>query len=278
MLPLLRALRFSVAVALVAVVAVAVPAQRVSAMQPGFAIAAPDAAPPGYNHILCYTIKYGYQPQFGVTLTDQFFTKGFQTTITGPDIACTPAKKTLLYRHPITGFRTNGHYVCYPINNQPQPVNVTTKYGNQLELSSLTWLVPFTLCVPTYKRLVGLDEGAPPKGYTHLMVYYYETVISGIHGVVFKNALPSTTVTVQDQFYPSGFTTTLGNPWMLLTPTKKYYGKPRKVAPNGHWIWYSFSPPYAAQGARRYVNQLEKNSLTAYFPNWLMVPTYKYKP
>lgn len=58
----------------------------------------PDAAPQGYTHLLCYNVKYGQTMPYTVTLTDQFYAKGFQTAVTGPtEAACTPAKKTLLY-------------------------------------------------------------------------------------------------------------------------------------------------------------------------------------
>lgn len=102
--------------------------------------------------------------------------------------------------------------------------------------------------------------------------------MGSVHGVVFKNPLRMTTVKIVDKVYPGGFTTTLGNPYILLTPTKKVYAKPRKVTPNGHWIWYSFQPQSSVEQPRDYVNQLERNSLIAYFPDWLMVPIYKYKP
>ena len=87
--------------------------------------------------------------------------------------------------------------------------------------------------------------------------------MGSVHGVVFKNPLRMTTVKIVDQFYPGGFTTTLGNPYILLTPTKKVYAKPRKVTPNGHWIWYSFQPQSSVEQPRDYVNQLKRNSLMA---------------
>lgn len=274
-----RAFRFAAIAALVAA-ATAACAQPASATQLSFALGPNAALPPGYTHLLCYDIKYRSQAKYNVTLTDQFHPSGFQTTIAGPyAAACTPAKKTLLYRKPLSGFTPNGHFVCYPLNSPPQAVNATTRFSNQLQASSIIWIEPFALCVPTYKSLqMGGLEGAAPKGYTHLLVYDNQVTLGSLHGVVFKNALPSTTVTVADQFYPNGFTTTLGDPYILLTPTKKVYAKPRTVVPNGHWIWYEFSPQVTVEDSRNYVNQLEKNSLEAFFPNWLMVPTYKYKP
>ncbi|HLY01414.1 MAG TPA: hypothetical protein VKR56_02850 [Candidatus Cybelea sp.] len=273
-----RVFRFSV-VATLLVAAMAANPQPASAIQRNFLIR-PDAAPPGYTHLLCYNVKYGKEAQYNVTLTDQFYPDGFQTSIVGPtEAACTPAKKKLLYRKPLTGFTPNGHFVCYPLLYPPQGVDVTTRFSNQLQASSLLWVQPFALCVPTYKYSgAGLWEGAAPKGYTHLLVYDNQVTLGSLHGVVFQNALQATTVTIADQFYPNGFTTTLGNPYILLTPTKKIYAKPRKVVPNGHWIWYQFTPQTFVDDSRDYVNQLEKNSLTAYFPYWLMVPTYKYKP
>jgi hypothetical protein len=279
MVLLSRVFRFTAVVALLAA-ATAASTQAASAMQRNFSNIGPDAAPQGYTHLLCYNVKYGQTMPYSVTLTDQFYPKGFQTAVTGPtQAACTPAKKTLLYRKPITGFTPNGHFVCYPLKDPPQGVNVTTKYTNQLQAASLLWVQPFALCVPTYKYSgAGLSEDAAPKGYTHRLVYDYQVTMGSVHGVVFKNPLETTTVKIVDQFYPNGFTTTLGNPFILLTPTKKVYAKPRKVVPNGHWIWYSFQPQSTVEQPRDYVNQLEKNSLTAYFPDWLMVPTYKYKP
>ena len=154
-----------------------------------------------------------------------------------------------------------------------------TSYSNQLQASTTVWAQPVGLCVPTYKYLAtGVAEGAAPKGYTHLLVYDNYITIGSLQGVVFENPLQSTTVTVVDQFYPNGFTTTLGNPYALLTPTKKVYAKPRKVVPNGHWIWYQFTPQTHVDQSRNYINQLEKNSLTAFFPFYLMVPTHKYLP
>jgi hypothetical protein len=125
-------------------------------------------------------------------------------------------------------------------------VNVTTKYTNQLQASSLLWVQPFALCVPTYKYSgAGLSEGAAPKGYTHLLVYGYQVTMGSIHGVVFKNPVRMTTVKIVAQFYPSGFTTTLGNPYVLLTPTKKVYAKPRTVTPMaiGSGTRSSHNPP-----------------------------------
>ena len=92
-----RVFRFTAIVALLSAAAAA-SIQPASAMQRNFSRVGPDAAPQGYTHLLCYNVKYGQTMPYNVTLTDQFYPKGFQTAVTGPtEAACTPAKKTLLY-------------------------------------------------------------------------------------------------------------------------------------------------------------------------------------
>jgi hypothetical protein len=74
-----------------------------------------DAAPAGYDHILCYVAEF--QNPFtpvNVKLRDQFYSGGFVASLQLSNYVCTPAKKTLDNRKPITGFKPNGHYVCYP--------------------------------------------------------------------------------------------------------------------------------------------------------------------
>jgi hypothetical protein len=279
----LRFFGFALAAAILIVLAAA-PGQQASARPRGFApmITSDAGAPKGYDHLLCYVTKQTAYKDFNVNLIDQFYPNGFNTAIKGVVNACTPAKKTLLYRQPITGFTWDGHYVCYPINNIPPAVNLTTVYNNQLQKSSIIWSYPVVLCVPSQKYLYtpppSPEPTGPPAGYTHLMLYSNAVYDNGYYGVTFANPLQATTVTIYDQFYPNGFTTALGNPAFLLTPTKKHYKKPRKVMTNGHWALYYFTPPPLVSQTRNYVNQLEENQLTAHFPDWLLVPTYKYKP
>jgi hypothetical protein len=147
---------------------------------------------------------------------------------------------------------------------------------NQLESNTALFYEPNFVCVPTYKYLQGA-EGQPdagaPQGYTHLMVYD-----SNNDGVTFKKPLRATTVTLFDQFYPypsGGLTVSLGNPFLLLTPTKKIYKLGKKVAANGHWVFYYFEQPKAVDQTRDYINQLERNTVDVFYPNWLLVPTYK---
>jgi hypothetical protein len=281
-----RVLGFAMCAAMIIGVAAT---SEASARQLGSITMLGSKVPKGFDHLLCYeTYAGGSYPDFAVNLTDQFHASGFNTTAIGPVNACTPAKKELKSRKPLKGFTPNGHYVCYSLNYPPSEQDYTTTFENQLQENALEWVEPIALCVPTYKYLSGdasADaKGGPPPGFTHLMIYdSFDCVyINSVYycGVTFANALPATTVKIYDQFFPNGFTTTLGNPFLLLTPTKKYYSNPRRVKPkpNGHWMIYYFEYPPLVDETRDYINQLEENTLTAYFPNWLMVPTYKYKP
>jgi hypothetical protein len=266
-----RILRFAMAAAILIAALTAAPVQQASAMQRGGMMTViPDKAPPGFDHILCYVVQPASPfPSVNVTLTDQFYRTPFPATLGQTTTACTPAKKKLISRQPLKGFKPNGHFVCYLINQPPPSVGKTTIYNNQLERNATLWGQPLGLCVPTYK----IGSGPPPTTYTHLMVY--DTFFNGI---TFTNPLPATTVTLYDQFFTRGFTTTLGNPYLLLTPTLKHYSHPRPVSPNGHWVVYNFTSPPPVQQPRGYINQLEKNSLVAFFPNFLFVPTFKYPP
>jgi hypothetical protein len=190
--------------------------------------------------------------------------------------------KQLLYRKPIR-VTPNGHYVCYPLTSSVPYNNQTQSYMNQLESNMAVFLEPYFLCVPTHKYPVGKEaisrireEGAQPSvsaAFDHLMGYdIYQ------NGAAFQNPLPATTVVLYDQFFPypsGGFTATLGNPFLLLTPTKKNYKQGKKVAGNGHWVVYYFTQPTPVNQTHRYVNQLEKNYVDVFYPNFLFVPTYK---
>ena len=268
------------------VIAPQISAHQASAGQrTAFTMASPDGgAPKGYDHLLCYAASpINAFTSANVLLTDQFFPTGLTATVTRQYNACTPAKKVLLYRKPLKGFKPNGHFVCYAFTAPPS-VNQTWGYQNQLEFNSIEWSYPYGLCVPTYKYTkAGSRErgeaseqaGKGPKGYDHLMAYD-----GGQGGATFANPLPQTTVTLYDEFYPQGFTVTLGNPVGLLTPTKKQlFGKPLKgFKPNGHWVDYYFQQSQTVQDTRDYVNQLERNTVTVYYPTTLLVPTYSTCP
>jgi hypothetical protein len=277
-----RVFRFAMAFAILIAAVTAAPVQQASARTTGhLVIQGPDAAPAGYDHILCYVAAF--QNPFtpvNVTLRDQFYPNGFVAGLQLDDTACTPAKKVLDGRKPIK-VKPNGHYVCYPFTSSVQVTDQTRAYMNQLESNTALFYQPEFLCVPTYKYLAsdlrnGDAGGQPdnaPKGFTHLMGYD-----DSYQGAAFANPLPATTVTLFDQFHPypnAGFTVGLGNPFMLLTPTKKTYKKGKKVVDNGHWVVYYFPQPTAVNQTRDYVNQLERNTVNVFFPNFLFVPTYK---
>ena len=233
----------------------------------GLRITPESGAPKGFNHIICYNVApAGAFPGATVRLFDQFFPGGFETRLSQTTTACTPAKKVLLNRKPLK-VTPNGHFVCYTIN-QPPTIQAPRSYVNQLERNSTTFMTPGVLCVPTDKE----DAATPPPHANHLLVYSQQ-----LDGVTFTNPLPPTTVTLFDQFFPSGFTTTLGNPVALLTPTeKKLIGQKRiPVTPNGHWVKYQFQSPSHVSVTRNYANQLEQNSVNVFFPSFLLVPTNK---
>jgi hypothetical protein len=273
---LARILRFALAFAVLIAAVTAAPAQQASARTRGsFVMLGGDAAPAGYDHLLCYIAAF--QNPFtpvNVTLRDQFYPNGFVAGLQLDDTACTPAKKILDGRKPIK-VKPNGHYVCYPFTSSVQVTDQTRSYMNQLESNTALFYEPNFLCVPTYKYLKSTEDqpDKAPKGFTHLMGYD-----EAYQGAAFANPLPATTVTLFDQFHPypsAGFTVSLGNPFMLLTPTKKTYKKGKKVQDNGHWVVYYFPQPTAVNQTRDYVNQLERNTVNVFFPNFLFVPTYK---
>lgn len=243
----------------------------------------PNTAPQGYDHILCYYTGFtnAFTP-VTVKLRDQFYTTPFKATVSQESTVCTPAMKRLLNRKPLK-VKPNGHYVCYTLSSSLPYTQQTRTYFNQLESNAAFFYEPYFLCVPTHKYPL---SGAPPRigeseaqpdaspAFDHLMGYDMFD-----YGATFANPLPATTVELFDQFYPypsGGFTATLGNPFMLLTPTKKVYKLGKQVTGNGHWVVYGFTSPAPISQTRRYVNQLEKNSVTVTYPNWLFVPTYKY--
>jgi hypothetical protein len=266
---LARIFRLGVTAGVLAAAVVAASAQQVSAAHHGFVptIRYDSGAPKGYDHIICYNVTPANSfPGANVYLFDQFYPSAFEAMLSQTTTACTPAKKTLLYRKP-NAVKPNGHFVCYPIN-QPPTIKATRSYVNQLEKNSATFMTPGVLCVPTDKE----DASPPPTPHNHLLVYDGK-----LQGAEFEKALPKTTVTLYDQFFPSGFTTTLGSPVALLTPARKELinQKPIPVKPNGHWIQYAFRSPAAVSETRNYINQLEKNTVNVFFPSFLLVPTNK---
>ncbi len=267
MLP--RIFRLGVIVAVLIAAVMAASAQQVSAAHRGFVpmIRYDSGAPKGYNHIICYSVTPRSSfPGANVYLFDQFYPSAFQAILSQTATACTPAKKTLLYRKP-NAVKPNGHFVCYPIKKAPT-IQMTRNYVNQLEKNSAVFMTPSVLCAPTDKE----DASPPPTPHNHLLVYDEK-----LQGAQFEKTLPTTTVTLYDQFFPSGFTTTLGNPVALLTPARKELinQKPLPVKPNGHWVQYAFTSPAPVSETRNYINQLEKNTVNIFFPSFLLVPTNK---
>jgi hypothetical protein len=148
----------SIAAAFVIGRATATPVQRVAAMQQApvmrtMQVLVPDAAPPGFNHLMCYQPTFQNPlPPTTVALQDQFYPSPFTTALGNPVILCTPTKKKLLNRRPIP-VTPNGHFVCYPILQPPPPVNAVKPYTNQLEnnIVMLKNISPILLCAPTKK-------------------------------------------------------------------------------------------------------------------------------
>ncbi|MGA8574074.1 MAG: hypothetical protein WB609_00100 [Candidatus Cybelea sp.] len=264
-----RIFRLGVVAAVLTAAVMLTSAQQASAAHETYvaSIRNDSGAPKGFNHIICYNVAPASKfAGATVALFDQFFPNGFQTKLAQTKIACTPAKKVLLYRKPIK-VTPNRHFVCYPINDPPT-IQTRKNYVNQLEKNSTTFVTPVALCVPTLKY------GAPalPPHPNHLLVYDQL-----LQGASFVNPLQPTTVTLFDQFFPSGFTVTLGNPFALLTPTEKklIHQKAIPVTPNGHWVEYSFTSPTKVSTTRDYTNQLETNTVNVFFPSFLLVPTNK---
>lgn len=278
-----RILRFALSFAVLVGAVTVAPTQQASASTRGsLTIVGPNAAPPGYDHILCYVADFTAQfTPVSVKLLDQIYPQGFNATLNQDSTVCTPAMKQLLYRKPLK-VKPNGHYVCYPLTNSLPYIDQTRSYMNQLESNTAVFLEPYFLCVPTHKYPVSAQaervRGAREQpdvsaAKNHLMGYDINN-----YGAAFANPLPGTTVRLYDQFFPypsGGFLATLGNPFMLLTPTKKTYKLGKKVNDNGHWVIYYFAQPTATNETHRYVNQLEKNSVDVFYPNYLFVPTYK---
>jgi uncharacterized surface anchored protein len=129
--------------------------------------------PAGLDHYVCYTAAYttaagAVLPTFtlptALKLQDEFMPSALPATLMNPNLLCVPTEKIAATGiAPTPLFNPRAHLVCFPVRAKGvTPVPVTDQ--NQFGLGTISAMVLYELCVPSYKQIISTSGPTPTTG------------------------------------------------------------------------------------------------------------------